>query len=110
MNDNMDIRIIKSYDMHKKVGKGAYGQVWKCTNKKTNSICALKRIFDAFRNLTDCQRTYREIMYLQQLSHPNVVQLYNYEKSGNERDMYIEMEFIESDLATALKYLFINSA
>lgn len=59
MNDNIDIKIIKNYDMIKKVGKGAYGQVWKCTNKKSKSICALKRIFDAFRNSTDCQRTYR---------------------------------------------------
>lgn len=59
MNDNIDIKIIKNYDMLKKVGKGAYGQVWKCINKKTKSTCALKRIFDAFRNSTDCQRTYR---------------------------------------------------
>lgn len=35
MNDNMDIKIIKKYEIIKKVGKGAYGQVWKCTNKKT---------------------------------------------------------------------------
>lgn len=34
MNDNMDIKIIKKYEMIKKVGKGAYGQVWKCTNKR----------------------------------------------------------------------------
>jgi mitogen-activated protein kinase 15 len=45
--------------MLKKVGKGAYGQVWKCINKKTHTVIALKRIFDAFRNSTDCQRTYR---------------------------------------------------
>lgn len=64
MNDNIDAKIIKNFDMLKKVGKGAYGQVWKCLNKKTHTLCALKRIFDAFRNSTDCQRTYREIMYL----------------------------------------------
>lgn len=64
MNDNMDTKIIKNYDIIKKAGKGAYGQVWKCVNKKTRKTCALKRIFDAFRNTTDCQRTYREIMYL----------------------------------------------
>ncbi len=34
MNDNMDIKIIKKYEIIKKVGKGAYGQVWKCTNKR----------------------------------------------------------------------------
>lgn len=59
MNDNIDGKIIKNYEMLKKVGKGAYGQVWKCINKKTHTTCAIKRIFDAFRNSTDCQRTYR---------------------------------------------------
>lgn len=28
-------------------------------------MVALKKCFDAFRNATDAQRTYREIMYLQ---------------------------------------------
>lgn len=83
MNDNIDMKIIKNYDMLKKVGKGAYGQVWKCLNKRTKQPCALKRIFDAFRNSTDCQRTYREIMYLQMLSHPNIVRLHSYQKSLN---------------------------
>lgn len=59
MNDNVDIKIIKNYEIIKKVGKGAYGQVWKCVNKKKKYVCALKRIFDAFRNVTDCQHTYR---------------------------------------------------
>lgn len=45
-------------------------------------------------------------MYLKQLSHPNIIKLYHYEKSYNERDMYLEMEYVESDLATALKYSF----
>lgn len=45
--------------MIKKVGKGAYGQVWKCVNKRNGIVCGLKRICDGFRNVTDCQRTYR---------------------------------------------------
>ena len=28
-------------------------------DKQTKNVCALKKIFDAFRNTTDCQRTYR---------------------------------------------------
>jgi len=41
------------------VGQGAYGQVWKAKNKKTGAICALKKIYDAFRNPTDAQKAYR---------------------------------------------------
>lgn len=103
MNDLLDSRVLKKYEMVKKVGKGAYGQVWKAVNKKDKRVCAVKKIFDAFRNPSDCQRTYREIAYLRQLEHPNIIALYDYQKSANERDMYIEMEYVESDLATTLK-------
>ena len=34
-------------------------------DKRTGDVVALKKIFDAFRNCTDAQRTFREIMFLQ---------------------------------------------
>jgi mitogen-activated protein kinase 15 len=35
---------------------------------------ALKKIFDAFQNATDAQRTFREIMFLQEMNnHENIV-------------------------------------
>lgn len=43
----------------------AYGIVWKAIEKRSRSVIALKKCFDAFRNATDAQRTFREIMYLQ---------------------------------------------
>jgi hypothetical protein len=43
----------------------AYGIVWKATDKKGGQIFALKKIFDAFQNATDAQRTFREIAFLQ---------------------------------------------
>ena len=39
--------------------------MFKAIDKKTKSVVALKKIFDAFQNATDAQRTFREIMYLQ---------------------------------------------
>ena len=37
-------------------------------------VVALKKIFDAFQNATDAQRTFREIMFLQELNdHDNIV-------------------------------------
>lgn len=50
-----------------KVGSGSYGHVWKVVCKKTKEIFALKKIFDAFRNVKDAQRTYREISILKKL-------------------------------------------
>ena len=43
----------------------AYGIVWKALNRQTGEAVALKKIFDAFRNCMDAQRTFREIMFLQ---------------------------------------------
>ncbi len=37
----------------------AYGIVWKARDRKTGKTIALKKIFDAFQNSTDAQRTFR---------------------------------------------------
>ncbi len=55
----MESHILKKYTLIKKLGSGAYGHVWKVTDKKTNQILALKKIFDAFQHSTDAQRTFR---------------------------------------------------
>jgi len=41
------------------MGTGAYGHVWEVKDKITGQIYALKKVFDAFRNSVDAQRTYR---------------------------------------------------
>lgn len=43
----------------------AYGIVWKAIDRKTHEFVALKKIYDAFQNSQDAQRTFREIMFLQ---------------------------------------------
>ena len=55
----------------------------------------MKKIFDAFANPTDAQRTFREILFLQAFSgHENVVQLLNVIKAKNDRDIYLVFEFM----------------
>lgn len=63
------------YKLIKKIGSGAYGHVWKVQDRKTKVLKALKKNFDAFSNSTDAQRIYREIMFLKQLKHPNIIGL-----------------------------------
>lgn len=56
---------------------------------------ALKKIFDAFQNKTDAQRTYREIFYLQQFTdHPNIVRLINIHRAINSNDIYLVFEYM----------------
>lgn len=38
--------------------------VWKAIDKQTKAVVALKKVFDAFQNATDAQRTYREVLPL----------------------------------------------
>lgn len=59
MSEEIETHILARFEVHKKIGSGAYGHVWKVTDKKTRKIKALKKNFDAFNNSTDAQRTYR---------------------------------------------------
>ncbi|CAP38066.2 Protein CBG21144 [Caenorhabditis briggsae] len=62
------------------------------------------QIFDAFRNPTDSQRTFREVMFLQEFGkHPNVIKLYNIFRADNDRDIYLAFEFMEADLHNVIK-------
>jgi mitogen-activated protein kinase 15 len=36
--------------------------VWKAVDKQSRQVVALKKVFDAFQNATDAQRTYREVL------------------------------------------------
>lgn len=71
----------------------AYGVVWKAIEKRTRQVLALKKCFDAFRNATDAQRTFREIMYLQALAgHDNLIRLQHVVKAENGRDIYLTFD------------------
>lgn len=74
----IDEHIQKRFDIRRRLGKGAYGIVWKAVDRKTKRVVAIKKIFDAFRNQIDSQRTFREIMFLQAFTeHPNIIKLYS---------------------------------
>ena len=73
-------------------------------DRRTGEIVALKKIFDAFTNPTDAQRTYREIMFLQAFgSHVNVIRLLNVIRARNDDDIYLVFEFMDTDLHAVIK-------
>ena len=76
MTEELESHVLRKYEILQKLGKGAYGIVWKAIDKRTKEIVALKKNFDAFQNATDAQRTFREIIFLQELAgHENIVRL-----------------------------------
>ncbi|KZS21579.1 MAPK/MAK/MRK overlapping kinase [Daphnia magna] len=100
----VDTHISKRYDVKKRLGKGAYGIVWKAMDKKTGSVVAVKKIFDAFRNQTDAQRTFREIMFLQHFGdHPNIIRLLDVHRADNDKDIYLVFEYMDTDLHNVIK-------
>jgi len=100
----IDRHVLKRYELDTKLGKGAYGIVWRATDRKSKQPVALKKIFDAFQNSTDAQRTYREVMFLQEMkAHENIISLLNVLKADNDRDLYLVFEFMETDLNAAIK-------
>jgi mitogen-activated protein kinase 15 len=104
MSDDVDRHVLKRYDLAQKLGKGAYGIVWKATDKRSKETVALKKIFDAFQNATDAQRTYREVIFLQQMGeHENIVQMQNVLKADNHRDLYLVFEYMETDLHAVIR-------
>ncbi|XP_077124580.1 mitogen-activated protein kinase 15 [Ranitomeya variabilis] len=96
--------ISQKYQIKKRLGKGAYGIVWKAIDRKSGEIVAVKKIFDAFRNRTDAQRTFREIMFLQEFGeHPNIIKLLNVIRAQNDKDIYLVFEYMETDLHAVIK-------
>jgi len=78
--------------------------VWKAIDKKTKEIVALKKNFDAFQNATDAQRTFREIIFLQELSgHENIIRLQNVIRAENDRDIYLVFDFMDTDLHAVIR-------
>lgn len=61
-------------------------------------------VFDAFHNATDAQRTFREVMFLQELNgifeliigHENIIRLLNIIKAENNKDLYLVFDYMET--------------
>ena len=45
MSENIEPHILKRFDIIQKLGKGAYGVVWKAIDKKTSKVIALKKVY-----------------------------------------------------------------
>jgi len=104
MVEEVDKHILRKYEISQKLGKGAYAVVFKASDKKTKQVVALKKIFDAFQNATDAQRTFREIMYLQEIAnHENIIRLQNVHKADNDKDIYLVFDYMETDLHAVIR-------
>ena len=57
----------------------------------------------AFQNPTDSQRTFREIVFLRQMEHENIVALHRTMRADNDKDIYLVFEHMETDLHAVIR-------
>ena len=127
MTETIDHHVLEQYNISKKVGQGAYGVVWKATHRQSGDTVALKKCvsrsksidlfrftqtltilfapqFDAFRNNTDSQRTFREVAYLKaMIGHENIINIRNVIRAYGDRDLYITFDYLDTDLSHVIK-------
>eukprot|EP00798_Chlamydomonas_sp_ICE-L_P026082 gene26082-11787_t len=84
----------------KAIGKGAYGVVCSAKNNSTGEKIAIKKIGNAFENLTDARRTLREMKLLRHLKHENIIAVRDIMKPNTKdyNDVYIVYELMDTDL------------
>lgn len=103
MSTEIESHILRKYEVQAQLGQGAYGIVWRAVDRRTGQIVAVKKIYDAFQNSTDAQRTFREIMFLHHLHHPNIIKLLHVHRAMNDRDIYVVFEYMETDLHVVIR-------
>eukprot|EP00397_Hematodinium_sp_SG-2012_P043996 GEMP01049033.1.p1 GENE.GEMP01049033.1~~GEMP01049033.1.p1 ORF type:complete len:383 (+),score=65.96 GEMP01049033.1:47-1150(+) len=100
---DVDETLLKDYDAVRRVGRGCYGIVWQVTRKRDNKVFAVKRIYDAFQNPQDSQRTYREVLILLNLrGFSGIVTLHEVIQTTNDKEIYLVLDNMQTDLQSAL--------
>ncbi|KAH9454462.1 hypothetical protein Pst134EB_014545 [Puccinia striiformis f. sp. tritici] len=96
-----NLRIQQSYTKEKKIGEGTYASVYEGHQKKSNRKVAIKKIkAGQFKDGLDMSAI-REVKFLQELSHPNVISLLDVFSSKS--NLNLVLEFLDTDLEAVIK-------
>ena len=80
--------INKYYEFIKELGKGSYGQVFRCQNKETGNVYACKKM--SKKKIKNKKQFQTELNLLRTTDHPNIIKLYDiYE---DNKYIYLIME------------------
>lgn len=84
--------IFNDYDIDEKpIGEGAFGVVYKATEKTTGMIRAIKQIFN--ENITNYDGFMTEVSALKTLDHPNVVKMF--EVYQDKKCVFLVLEYLD---------------
>lgn len=96
-------RFEAQYEINEKnvLGEGTYGKVYKARNNRTGDWVAMKQMKLNAQEEGVPSTAIREIALLKELSHPNVVKLYDVFCKPNK--LILVFEFLENDLKKYMK-------
>ena len=92
--------IEEHYEKKDKLGEGTYGVVHKCIEKATQQTVAIKKIRLEHADEGIPSTAIREIALLQELDHPNIIQLKDIVHGDDQ--LYLIFEYFNLDMK---KYL-----
>ncbi|XP_067592497.1 cyclin-dependent kinase-like 1 isoform X2 [Pseudorca crassidens] len=84
---------MEKYEKIGKIGEGSYGVVFKCRNRDTGQIVAIKRFLESEDDPVIKKIALREIHMLKQLKHPNLVNLI--EVFRRKRKLHLVFEYCD---------------
>ncbi|XP_038612369.1 cyclin-dependent kinase-like 1 isoform X1 [Tachyglossus aculeatus] len=84
---------MEKYEKIGKIGEGSYGVVFKCRNRDTGQIVAIKRFMESEDDPVIKKIALREIRMLKQLKHPNLVNLL--EVFRRKRKLHLVFEYCD---------------
>ncbi|CAO2586490.1 Cyclin-dependent kinase-like 1 [Lemmus lemmus] len=84
---------MEKYEKIGKIGEGSYGVVFKCRNRDTGQIVAIKRFLETEDDPVIKKIALREIRMLKQLKHPNLVNLL--EVFRKKRRLHLVFEYCD---------------
>ncbi|MBN3291483.1 CDKL1 protein, partial [Polypterus senegalus] len=91
---------MEKYEKIGKIGEGSYGVVFKCRNKDTGQIVAIKKFVESEDDPVIKKIALREIRMLKQLKHPNLVNLI--EVFRRKRKLHLVFEYCDHTVLNEL--------
>ncbi|OXU25722.1 hypothetical protein TSAR_002187 [Trichomalopsis sarcophagae] len=79
------------YDIESEIGRGKFGTVYRCKEKKTSLTLAAKVVNTTRKE--DRRAVEREVEIMRRLQHPRLIQLYDAIENGKQ--IYVVLELIE---------------
>ncbi|XP_050294076.1 cyclin-dependent kinase-like 4 isoform X2 [Anthonomus grandis grandis] len=94
-------KVMERYEKISKIGEGSYGVVYKCKNRDTGEIVAIKKFTESEEDPLIRKIALREIRLLKNLKHPNLVNLL--EVFRRKRRLHLVLEYCEKTVLNELE-------